>query len=260
MNEHMHGKNYGYKDYDTPEIIAFIFYYDTEYRESTAERVLEILEKHEMFTPARMWLDHLTGGRMRKYTPDMRELFAKAYADPDVQSLEWENGMLKQTKEHIYFRWAVPFRKFNQQKESDDKIWNAIYFSMTYDWMKDLERQKHLMECVRELSHEVGAIFTQIDDIANARMLRHRTGARGYSSKYIQQIYWGNYIGQHLLSDIRLKKLCKMNLPYYQETGDGVFFALTENALDFDSKACKVQRRKIRRLVKKRILRRILQK
>ena len=100
----------------------------------------------------------------------------------------------------------------------------------------------------------------QIDDIANARMLRHRTGARGYSSKYIQQIYWGNYIGQHLLSDIRLKKLRKMNLPYYQETGDGVFFALTENALDFDSKACKVQRRKIRRLVKKRILRRILQK
>lgn len=251
-------KIYGYQDYETPEIIAFIFYYDKEYRESTAERVLEILEKHEMFTPARMWLDHLTGGRMRKYTPDMRELFAKAYADPDVQSLEWENGMLKQTKEHIYFRWAVPFRKFNQQKESDDKIWNTIYFSMTYDWMKDLERQKHLMECVRDLSYEVGALFTKVDDIANGLKLLGRT--QRYATTYIQQIYWGNYIGQHLLSDIRLKKLRKMNLPYYQETGDGVFFALTENALDFDSKACKVQRRKIRRLVKKRILRRILQK
>ena len=51
---------------EIPKISASVFYYDTVYQQSTAERVLEILERNQMFIPERLRADHLTRGRLRK--------------------------------------------------------------------------------------------------------------------------------------------------------------------------------------------------
>ena len=43
---------------EIPKISASVFYYDTVYQQSTAERVLEILERNQMFIPERLCADH----------------------------------------------------------------------------------------------------------------------------------------------------------------------------------------------------------
>ena len=249
-----------YESYETPEIQASIFYYEPEYTPTTPKRVFEILKQSAVFASLHMGLDPLTNECMRENTPDTQELFVKAYTESDALTLEWENEESQETKEYIYFRWDPGFQKRSQKMESNHTSWSIITFTITYSLLKDLEWQKHFMECVRALSHEVGAFFTKIEDMANGVELLERIGIQRYEFTYIQQIYWGNYIGQHLLSEIRLDKLRKMDLPYYQETDEGVFFTLTDNVLDFNSKKCEAQRRRIRGLIKKRIPRRIVKK
>ena len=87
---------------EIPKISASVFYYDTVYQQSTAEHVLEILERNQMFIPERLCADHLTRGRLRKYTPEMREVFLNAYAEPDVLGIEWEAGDPRSSEPYIF--------------------------------------------------------------------------------------------------------------------------------------------------------------
>ena len=228
---------------DIPEIDMTIFYYDTEYKRATAERVLEILERNQLFPPRRLDADHLTGGRLKKYTPDMRELFLQAYSDPDVLSVNWETGRERLGEEHLFFRWIF-FRERNHL-ESSLRPGNILSFYATYEWMRVPGRQAQLLRCVRELCEALDAVRAVMDDVANCVDLLDRAGEKGYDSNYIQQIFWGNYLGQHLKEQISLKQLRAMQLPNYAETEKGVFFTLTEDVFDFESPACEKIRKKV---------------
>ena len=94
---------------EIPKISASVFYYDTVYQQSTAERVLEILERNQMFIPERLRADHLTRGRLPKYTPEMRAVFLNAYAEPDVLGIEWETGDPRSSENYLGFTWSLTF-------------------------------------------------------------------------------------------------------------------------------------------------------
>lgn len=232
-----------YADYEIPKIKATIFHYDLEYPRTTAERVLEILERNQLFPPRRLDAGYLTGGRLKKYTPDMRELFLQAYSDPDVLSVEWETGRERRGEEHLFFRW-ISFTESNPP-ESSLRTWNILSFTTTYEWMRVPGRQTQLLQCVRELCEALDAVWADMDDVANSVDLLDRAGEKGYDSNYIQQIFWGNYLGQHLKEQISLKQLRAMQLPNYAETEKGVFFTLTEDVFDFESPACEKIRKKV---------------
>ena len=230
---------------EIPEIKVTIFYYDTDYKRATVERVLEILERNRLFLPERLCAGHLTRGRMKKYTPDMRELFLQAYSEPDVLGVEWEAGREKRGEEHLFFRWNLTFYKESDHSESSYHPWNVLSFSATYEWMRVPGRQAQLLQCVRELCEALNAFRADMDDIANGVDLRERAGEETRKADYIQQIYWGNYLGQHLKEQISLRQLRAMRLPNYAETEKGVFFTLTEDVFDFESPACEEIRKKV---------------
>ena len=234
-----------YADYEIPKIKATIFHYDLEYNRTTAERVLEILERNQLFPPRRLCAAHLTGGRLKKYTPDMRELFLQAYSEPDVLGVEWETGREKRGEEHLFFRWNLTFYKESNHLESSYHPWNVLSFAATYEWMRAPGRQAQLLQCVRELCEALDAVWAVMDDVSNSVDLLDRAGEKGYDSDYIQQIFWGNYLGQQLKEQISLKQLRAMQLPNYAETEKGVFFTLTKDVFDFESPACEKIRKKV---------------
>lgn len=106
-------------------------------------------------------------------------------------------------------------------------------------------RQAQLLQCVRELCEALNAFRADMDDVANSVDLLERAGEETRKADYIQQIYWGNYLGQHLKEQISLRQLRAMRLPNYAETEKGVFFTLTEDVFDFESPACEEIRKKV---------------
>lgn len=234
---------------EIPKISASVFYYDTVYQRSTSERVLEILERNQMFIPERLRADHLTGGRLRRYTPEMREIFLNAYAEPDVLGIEWEAGDPRSSESYLGFTWSLTFLKSRDHIESTFHPWNIITFNACYGWLQDPTHHAKLLRCMKELSFTVGAFCTIIDDIAQRVALRHQTGERTFSPEHIQQVYWGNYWGAHLLPRLQLEKLRELHLPNYEETENGVFFTLTEHVFDFNSRMCNAQRNKVVKII-----------
>lgn len=234
---------------EIPKISASVFYYDTVYQRSTSERVLEILERNQMFIPERLRADHLTGGRLRRYTPEMREIFLNAYAEPDVLGIEWEAGDPRSSESYLGFTWSLTFLKSCDHIESTFHPWNIITFNACYGWLQDPTHHAKLLRCMKELSFTVGAFCTIIDDIAQRVALRHQTGERTFSPEHIQQVYWGNYWGAHLLPRLQLEKLRELHLPNYEETENGVFFTLTEHVFDFNSRMCNAQRNKVVKII-----------
>ena len=153
---------------EVPEIKTAIVYYDTEYKHATAEHVLEILERNHLFLPERLCADHLTRGRMKKYTPDMRDLFVRAYSEPDVLGVEWEAGREKRGEEYLSFSWNLTFHKESNHLESSYHPWNVLQFYASYEWMRVPGRQAQLLQCVRELCEALDAFRADMDDVANS--------------------------------------------------------------------------------------------
>lgn len=121
-----------YASYERPTISMSICYYNTEYRRQTAECVLDILKRNQMFRPSRMDADHLTGGRMKKYTPDMEELFLRAYGEPDVLGIAWESGDYRSGKDYMGFLWSLTFLKNSSHIQSSYHPWNVLSFTLCY--------------------------------------------------------------------------------------------------------------------------------
>lgn len=234
-----------------PMISMSVFYYDTAYQRSTAKRVLEILEQNQMFFPERMRADHLTRGRMKKYVSEMRNLFLDGYAEPDVLGIEWEAGDPASGEGYIGFQWCLTFLKQRQHIPSSYQPWNVLTFNFCYDWLTNSEQHARLVQCTKDLSLTLNAFCSCIDDISHKLTLRHQTGAHTFSPKHIQQVYWGNYWGEHLLSQVQLNQLRALHLPNYSETDRGVFFTLTDNVFDFNSRACNTQRRNVAKAIRK---------
>lgn len=240
-----------YSYHESPKISASVFYYDTMYQRSTAERVFEILERNQMFFPERICADHLTRGRMKKYVPEMRKLFLDGYAEPDVLGIEWEAGNPDSCENYFDFTWDLTFIKNSQHIQSTFQPWNIITFNACYGWIQDSDRQTRLLQCVKELSGALCAFCTTIDDAAQWNALHQQTSEPTFSPEHIQQVYWGNYWGEHLLSQVQLDQLRELHLPNYSETDRGVFFTLTDNVFDFNSQACNAQRRKVTKAIRK---------
>lgn len=234
-----------YASYERPTISMSICYYDTEYRRQTAECVLDILKRNQMFRPSRMDADHLTGGRMKKYTPDMEELFLRAYGEPDVLGIAWESGDYRSGKDYMGFLWSLTFLKNSSHIQSSYHPWNVLSFTLCYDWLREPAHHARLLQCTQELSAALHAFHASIDDTANEGALLRKTGEPTFLPDHIQQVYWGNYWGEHLLSQAPVDALRAFKPRNYAETGSGVFFTLTDSVFDFGSRACDQQRKRI---------------
>lgn len=236
-----------YAPYEAPQITVSVFYFDTEYRQETAEQVLEILERNHLFLPFQLRAGLLTGNRMKRYRPEMRELFVRAYSEPDVLSVEWDSAHLDSGEDWLSLWWLFTFLKRSAPVQSSFHPWNILTFYASYGWLRPPERQVQLLQCVPELCHVLNAFCAKIDDVANCVALLNEPT---FSPDHIQQTYWGNYWGGPLKDQVDMDRLRALDLPNFSESDKGVFFTLTDDVFEFDSPQCRRLRKKIAPLIK----------
>ena len=70
-----------YSKDEKPIITCSIYYYDTDYKKSTGEQVLNILEKHNMFPPEKFYAGKLTKNQFVYASEATKEIMAKKYVN-----------------------------------------------------------------------------------------------------------------------------------------------------------------------------------
>lgn len=236
-----------YQAFEKPTFSATIAYYDNDYFVSTSQSVLNVLESNNLFPPALIKLDKLTRGRFVKYKPSLRQLFVDAYATKDVLTISWETDDSSKSSNYCSFLWGLTFHKFSEHpvKNSSFKPWNVLSISATYDWLANLDNYNRFMSSVKDLVPVLLPFCIDIDDTAHANRLLHMVNEPHFKADYIQQIYWGNYLGEHLKDQVDLTRLYQLPVFQLEETERGIFFTLCDSIFDFDSENCEKLRKQI---------------
>lgn len=244
-----------YEDYETPIIVASIFYYDDNYEKETAEAVTKCLEANNLFPPSKLLAGHLTNNRYRKYNAEMRELFVKSYSEKDIFTTTWKKASEKNKAEYFEAHWTLTYHKSSDNVGARTfKAWNVITIHATYDWVLAEGNYLNLLRCLYELVPILRPFNIKIDDVANSIDLKgiidhdngHSQGIAppepGPRHLRTSPIYWGNYWGPDICKLYDVSKLAELPVKNLKEINGGVFFTLTDNVMEFDSPECKMVR------------------
>lgn len=244
--------DYKYEYYEKPEIKLTVFYYDNEYSDaSIAEKVLANLEKYGFFPPEKMYIDRMTKGRYLKYKPEMRDMFVEAYCKSGVMSIGMADGNSRKVEDLWEFDWNFTFYKTlmleNRPHTGTVKPWNTLSLRMTYGRFKDPAIYANYFSFAKAVICDIDPVFARIDDIAYGLYLRDRLGLDFMTLDHAQQIYWGNYFGSDWCKKYGISD--GVDIPAYtvEKLGNGVFFTLSDNVLDFASAECDARRARIRK-------------
>lgn len=241
---------YTYEEYERPEISFALFYYDEDYERSTSEKVLNSLEKYGFFPPEKIYIDRMTRGRFVYYKPHMREMFIEAYSKPGVCNMSMADGDSRKVEELWKFDWGFTFIKTKmltkEPRRGTLKPWNVLTLSMTYGRFRDPEIYSNFFSFAKSVITDIDPFYARLDDIANGLDVFHSVNEDCFEPGRIQQIYWGNYLGSDYCEKYNVGD--GSGIPAYsvEKLGNGVFFTLSDNVLDFASEEC-VRRREMLR-------------
>ena len=232
-----------YSPNEWPAISATIFYYDSEYSVQTAERILQLLEKYGFFPPERLYLGKLTKGRYKKYTDDMRDKFVETCSTSRELTVGAVSGDSRKTREIWLFDWGFTYDKCRpEHNESKRKFWNIMSMELSHALIENEAVYANFLGFFKEAVEELKPFIAHIEDIHNHLRLKKNAGEGGFKPSYIQQVYWGNYLGAEYCKLYGEDKLMGIPAHSIERIGDGVFFTLSEEALDFDSAECNSRR------------------
>lgn len=240
-----------YSEYERPKISFALFYYDEDYERGTSEKVLNSLEKYGFFPPEKIYIDRMTKGRYVYYKPHMREMFVDAYSTPGSLSIGMADGNSRKVEELWTFDWNFTFIKtlmLTKEPRSGTFIpWNVLSLSMTYGRFKDPEICSNFFSFVKDVIIDINPFYARIDDISNGVDIFDAVNEERFEPGRIQQIYWGNYLGPDYCAKYNVGDGSEIPAHSVEKLGNGVFFTLSDNVLDFESEECVERRRKIRK-------------
>ena len=225
-----------YTNSEIPIFRASICYYDSSYREETAENVLCVLEKYHYFPPQWFHAGILTHNRFTKYTDTQRKLIPLAYSKKDIMGLDLTNGSRQKTELYWNLGWRFTFHKNSKLKITPVfKPWNVISLDIAHSRIVLPEMQACFLNCAKELISTVQAFYADIDDVDNSVNLRAAAKIDHFSPNETPAIYWGNYWGNDYIASNHLSTTSILSLPTSRVTGDGLYFTLSNDILDYSS-------------------------
>ena len=216
-----------YSKSERPIVRGTIFYYDDIYDDRLARDVISILENFSFFPPEKVYADKLTRGKFVNYSPDLKPLIIEAYSQKGVFGLDMASG--------------------NSKTHND--YWNVFSLDLARDRLQNHNLCQRYLACIIELIRVINPFYAKVDDVSNAVHLLEQAHEPYFKPDYIQQIFWGNYFGKDYCFHYGKERLMDIVTPCVKVINDGVFFSLTPNIIDFQSKECEKKRKTIKSLL-----------
>jgi len=238
-----------YQKFEVPQFKATLYYYDFDYNSTTAEQIVSVLEQYNFFPPERICADKLTKNRYKKANEHTAKLFVQAYSEKDVFSIETTAAVGSgEDREKEFWKVVLGFTYYKNSRlvgSCKFKPWNTLSIYSTRGRLQNSDNYNDFINCVRHLIATIKPFQACIDDVANCVELMDKVKATHFTPHILQQIYWGNYYGEGYKT--LLGENCILQLPAFktESIGDGVFFALSDSLLDFDSKEVETRRKDI---------------
>ena len=241
-----------YSKYEKPIIKASIFYYDIEYSRDTAIKVLQILEKYNMYPPEKICADLLTNNKFICASEQTKDLFVQAYSEKGVLGVDMASGNSRKVADYWRVNWGFTFYKEKKLAVKNPKFmpWNVLSIHSTHGRLNDNDIYLDYLNCVKELIVILNPFYASIDDIDNKVKLLNQTREPHFVPNSIQQIYWGNYFGEQQCLQYGLDKIGNNEMGIVEKIGKGILILLTDHVLEYDSKECKQNRNKIKSYLK----------
>ena len=237
-----------YSEYEKPIIVCSIFYYDTDYEKSTAEQVLNTLEKYNMFPPEKFYAGKLTRNRFVYATKNTKTMMAQAYTEKNVHGLDMASGDSRKTDAYWRVQWNLTFYKSSKIVANPVfKPWNVLSIYSTHNRMNDPAIYADFFNCMRELIECLHPFYAYADDVSNKVQLMDLANEAHFVPDRIQEIYWGNYFGENHCNHYGLDKIKKIPGKNVEMIGNGVFFSLTDHVLEYGSNECQNARKTVKR-------------
>lgn len=242
-----------YQSFEKPLFGFSIFYFDNNFYRETAERAVKVLENNSFLPCKIVRMGRFTRGQFVKYKPEYRNLCVDSYASDDVGSIILETDDSRKATDYCSMSWflAKPdkelvkrLNELNPNKKWPVR-WNILSFHSTYGWMDSQKNNDMLMDILYELIPVLSPFCIKIDDISQSVKLLEKAHEPTFKPDHIQQVYWGNYWGGHLMKQVNLEELRKLPVSQLKETENGVFFTLSDSIFDFNSKQCNSLRKKV---------------
>ncbi len=242
-----------YQSFEKPLFDTSVFYYDVNFYRDTAEKIVEVFERNEFLPCGIVCLEKYTNKKFIKYKPEHKKMFVDAYEDYEVVSIILETKDSRKTTNYccVDFTMNKPdrelIRRLNEinPNRKQNVRWNVLSFYSTYEWIRDKENYAKLINTLYELIPILLPFCIEIDDLSHALKIRHIANEPTFKADHIQQVYWGNYWGGHLMKQVNLEELRKLPVSQLKETENGVFFTLSDSIFDFNSKQCNSLRKKV---------------
>lgn len=240
-----------YSEYEKPIIDCSIFYYDTDYKRSTGEQVLDILEKYNMFPPEKFYAGKLTKNRFVYATEQTKDLMAQAYHERDILGLDMASGNSRKVTDFWRVEWNLTFYK-NSKLAVEPKFtpWNVLSIHSTHGRLNDPTIYSQFFGCAKELIELLDPFYASVDDVDNKVKLMDRAREAHFVPDRVQEIYWGNYFGEFHCEHYGMEKLKSIPAKTVESIRNGVFFTLTDHALEYDTRECENARRKVKKYLK----------
>lgn len=215
-----------------------------EYDSNIGTMVRNILHAYGFYPPDKIYADKLTQGRFVKYRNELDMLFPQAYNQKGVLGLSMASGDSRNESNYWKFDWNFTFLKNDKlMVKPAFEPWNVLSLDSTYGNLQNEIFYGNFFNCFSKLILLLKPFYAKIDDVSNSLKLLSKAHEQHFRPEAIQQIYWGNYFGNKHCQSFGKQKLLNMPLDCVSELGDGVFFSLTNHALDWNSKQCDKNRR-----------------
>lgn len=237
-----------YSEYECPVISSSLFYYDIEYREETAERVITVLKENGMFPPDKIHADELTRNRYINVNKDVENMIIRAYSQKNIFGIDMSSGNSQLVSDFWRVNWGLTYYK-NEKIVGSSKFlpWNVLTIQSTHSRLQNISDHNNFIACIKDLIKCIHPFYVSIDDLANKIKLQDKSNETHFIPNNLRTIYWGNYLGEMYAEKFGLEHLLAIPSCNKEQLINGVFFTLSDSALDFDSKDVSILRRQIKK-------------
>lgn len=252
----------GYEAYEQPMIKATIYYYDKGNCTSLefSENLLLTLKKYgyDDITNIDLGKQKLVNGIIKDYVVRYNKK-ETSKIDLKTEVFKWINddeitciSFVHEKKRN--WMWDVTWYKNYKLPDGraiSDYTFNNLSITSLYECLSNKDAQSKYVGLFCELSDLFLSFYGKIEDISTSIDILDRTKEKVFTPKYIQAVYWGNYLGKAYCSDIGQEKLEKSPFSIKKVTKEGVFLSVTDDLFDSKDNFNFRQRKKLLKYLKR---------
>ena len=228
---------------DNPLFSAALYYYDKSHASDLGSEVESTLTRFGFFPPEKICAGKLTRNRFRAFSKCEKDVFSRAYSEPDLAVVRMASGNSRVVSEYWEVIWSFNFLKYraSRQENSAFKPWNVFHLYSTYGLLRQDGNGESFLACVSNLIDVLQPFYGQIDDLSNFVKLDHRA----FRPEQTHPVFWGNYWDKHYQAQNGIEDLGMIKGLVIEEKSEGTLFTLTDNLFDHSSEKCEEMRKRI---------------